>query len=87
MPAMGMRDTYQRTLMRACLVLGDEAALARRLGVPVPAVVDWLLGEKPVPTQVFLEVADIVLGAHKQQVRDNQAFLEEVRRRYPRERA
>ena len=82
MLAMGMRDTYQKTLVRACLLAGDETALARRLGVPVPSVVDWLLGDKPVPTEVFLQATDIVLAAHKQQVQENRAFLEEVTRRH-----
>ena len=53
MLAMGMRDTYQRTLVRACLVVGDETALAQRLGVPLPSLVDWLLGDRPVPADVF----------------------------------
>lgn len=79
---MGMRDTYQRTLVRACLVLGDESALAERLGVPLPSLVDWLLGERPVPADVFLSATDIVLQAQKQQVRDNRAFLEDIRRRH-----
>jgi DNA-binding transcriptional regulator YdaS (Cro superfamily) len=29
------------------MIAGDETALAKRLGVPVPAVVDWLLGNRP----------------------------------------
>ena len=28
---MGTRETYQKTLMHACLVAGGEAALAQRL--------------------------------------------------------
>lgn len=79
---MGVRDTYQRTLVRACLVVGDETALARRLGVPLPSLVDWLLGDRPVPADVFLSATDIVLQAQKQQVRDNRAFLEDIRRRH-----
>ena len=79
---MGSRDTYQRTLVRACLVVGDETALARRLGVPLPSLVDWLLGDSPVPADVFLAATDLVLDSHKQQVQDNRAFLDEVRRRH-----
>jgi DNA-binding transcriptional regulator YdaS (Cro superfamily) len=82
MLAMGMRDTYQKTLVRACLVVGDETALAGRLGVPLPSLVDWLLGERPVPADVFLGATDIVLEANRQQVQENRAFLEEVRRRH-----
>ena len=77
-----MRDTYQKTLVRACLVLGDETTLAQRLGVPLPSLVDWLLGDRPVPADIFLSATDIVLDSHRQQVRDNRAFLEEVRRRH-----
>ena len=82
MLAMGMRETYQSTLVRACLVLGDETALAGHLNVPVSSLVCWLLGDKPVPPEVFLKATDIVLAAHRQQVRDNRAFLEEVKRRH-----
>jgi DNA-binding transcriptional regulator YdaS (Cro superfamily) len=79
---MGTRDTYQRTLTRACLVAGDEAALARQLGVPVTSVVDWLLGDSEVPADVFLRAVDIVLTANRKQVEDNRAFLDQVRRRH-----
>jgi DNA-binding transcriptional regulator YdaS (Cro superfamily) len=84
MLAMGMRDTYQRTLVRACLVLGDETALAQRLGVPVSSLVGWLLGEKPVPPDIFLRATDVVLEKHRQQVRDNRAFLERIKQRHRR---
>jgi DNA-binding transcriptional regulator YdaS (Cro superfamily) len=81
---MGTRDTYQRTLTRACLVAGDETALARELGVPVTFVVDWLLGEREVPAEVFLRAVDIVLAANRKQVEDNRAFLERIKHRHRR---
>ena len=84
MLAMGMRDTYQRTLVRACLLLGDETALAEHLNVPLSSLVCWLLGDKPVPPEVFLKATDIVLAAHRKQVRDNRALLDEIRRRHGR---
>ena len=36
----------------------------------------------PLPADVFLSATDIVLNTHRQQVQDNRAFLEEVRRRH-----
>jgi len=78
-----MRDTYQGTLLRACMIAGDESDLARHLGVPAQYVVDWLLGDKPVPPDVFLRAVDLVLGASKQHVEAVSQFLEQLRRRHP----
>jgi DNA-binding transcriptional regulator YdaS (Cro superfamily) len=63
------------------MIAGDETELAKRLGVPVPAVVDWLLGNRPVPTDIFLRAVDVVLAASKQHVEAVSEFLEQVRRR------
>jgi DNA-binding CsgD family transcriptional regulator len=76
---MGTRDIYQRTLVRACAVAGDETALAKRLGVPVERLVGWLLGNSALPVDVFLRALDIVLTRSKQQVRQNHAYLERIR--------
>jgi hypothetical protein len=78
---MGTRNTYQKTLAKACLITGDETLLAQVLGVPVSDVVDWLLGERPVPADCFLKAVDIVLAHSKRQVGETAAFLEQVRRR------
>jgi DNA-binding transcriptional regulator YdaS (Cro superfamily) len=80
---LGTRDTYQRTLVQACMTAGDETELAKRLGVPVPAVVDWLLGHKPVPPEIFLRAVDVVLAASRQHVEAVSEFLEQLRRRHP----
>lgn len=61
---MGSRETHHRTLLRACTIVGDESVLARHLGVPVEAVVQWLIGTAPIPIDTFLAAVDIVL-AHK----------------------
>ena len=79
---MGTRDTYQKTLAQACIIAGDETKLAQALGVPVPQVVDWLLGERPVPAEYFLKATDIVLVESKRQVAETAAFLERVRARH-----
>jgi DNA-binding transcriptional regulator YdaS (Cro superfamily) len=55
---VGTRDTYQKTLLRACVLAGDETSLARQLGVPASTVIDWLLGDKPVPVETFLVAVD-----------------------------
>ena len=63
---MGTRAAYQRTLIQAGLIAGDETSLAEKLGCSVPTVVDWLLGEREV-------------SQSKQQVVETRAFLERVR--------
>lgn len=75
---MGTRDVYQRTLVRACMVAGDEAALAKELGVPVERLVGWLLGDSALPIDVFLRAVDIVLERSKAQVRRNPTFPERI---------
>lgn len=47
--------------MLACLIAGNEFDLAKKLGVPHNGLVCWLLGEAPVPPDVFLRAVDIVL--------------------------
>ena len=66
---MGARQhTYQRILVRACEIVGDEIALAKALGVPVVWVVDWVLGDAHVPTEIFLRAVDIVLDSAKKEM-------------------
>ena len=72
---MGTRDTYQKTLVQACIVAGDETALAAKLGVPVTTVVDWLLGIRPAPTDMFLRAVDVVLVSNKQHIEDTRALF------------
>lgn len=81
---MGTRAAYQRTLIQACLIAGDETLLAEKLGCPVQTVVDWLLGEREVPIDTFLVAVDIVLSHTRQQVIDTRTFLEQVRSRHNR---
>ncbi|MBV9190277.1 MAG: hypothetical protein JOZ85_07325 [Betaproteobacteria bacterium] len=76
------RETHHRTLMRACLIAGDEVTLASRLHVPLPSLVDWLLGEVPVPVEVFLRAVDIVIAANKETMADSKALLEQIRKRH-----
>ena len=78
---MGTRDAYQKVVTHACIICGDETSFAKAIGAPVEEVVDWLLGERPVPPDHFLKAVDIVLAAHKQQVIDVKAFLEKMRSR------
>ncbi len=57
---MTTRHTYQRTLLKACQLLGDEIELARQMGVPVRHVLEWLLGVRPLPPAAFLRAVDVV---------------------------
>ena len=77
---MGARQhTYQRILLRACEIVGDEIALAKALGVPVTWVADWLLGEAAVPTEIFLRAVDIVFDPTRKQVQEQRRQIEEMR--------
>jgi hypothetical protein len=78
---VGTRDTYQRTLLKACIITGDETLLAEKLAVPVAFVIDWLLGNTSMPPEIFLRAVDIVLGCSQQQVQDTNALLERIRSR------
>jgi hypothetical protein len=79
---VGTRDTYQKVLLRACLVAGDETALAQHLDVPVMSVVSWVLGDSQCPPDVFLRAVDLVLTSTRKQVLDNRALLDEIRARH-----
>ena len=79
---LGTRETYQKTLMKALAVAGDETALARKLRVPVHSVVGWLLGEQPMPTDIFLRTVDIVLAATKAQNEATREMLDEIKRKH-----
>jgi DNA-binding transcriptional regulator YdaS (Cro superfamily) len=81
---VGTRAAYQRTLILACQIVGDETLLAAKLGDSVPTVVDWLIGEREVPIDAFLVAVDIVLGHSNRQVVETRAFLEQVRARHRR---
>jgi hypothetical protein len=83
---MGTRAAYQRTLIQACLITGDETLLAQKLGCSVPTMVDWLLGEREVPIDAFLIAVDIVLSHNRHQVTETRAFVEQVRSRHKRPR-
>ncbi|MBV9359955.1 MAG: hypothetical protein JO292_01065 [Betaproteobacteria bacterium] len=43
---------------------------------------DWLLGEVPVPVEVFLRAVDIVIAANKETMADSKALLEQIRKRH-----
>jgi hypothetical protein len=77
-------ESDRRMLVQACIVVGDETVLAERLQVSVKVVVDWLLGDAPVPLEVFPSVVDIVLSATRKQVEDNGALIERIKGRHRR---
>lgn len=81
---MSARDANQKTLLQACAIVGDETRLAQVLGVPVPQVVEWLVGTTEIPTGIFLRAIDIVLGNTRRQVQDQRALLEEIKKRHAR---
>ena len=64
--AMGGDNPKARTLRRAVEAVGSEAALAETLGVTPEDVSGWLLGEQPVPNDVYLRALDVVShGPHQ----------------------
>jgi hypothetical protein len=78
---MGTRDTYHRTLLTACNIMGDEAALAQALQLPVEEVVNYLVGDVPVPVQVFAEAINIVIRENNWYIADAGLLLEQIRTR------
>ena len=64
---MGTRDTHLKTLMRACVLVGGEAELARKLEAPEWRVKQWLSGEAAMPETVFLQAVDMVHALSPQQ--------------------
>jgi hypothetical protein len=61
--------------------MGDEAGLAKKLGVSVHTVADWLLGDKPLPADMFLLAVDIVLTNSRERVRISRSLLDEIKSR------
>jgi len=55
-----MDGAHKRTLERALQIVIHKERLAAALGVPLPDLEAYLSGEKPLPTQVFLDALDIV---------------------------
>jgi hypothetical protein len=76
---VGTKDTYQRTLLEACLVAGGEKPLAEKLGVSVDRVLAWLLADESLPTDVFLRAVDIVLTDSERKIRDTGALLAQLK--------
>jgi DNA-binding transcriptional regulator YiaG len=58
--AKGGDNPKARTLRRAVEVVGSEVALAATLGVSRERVSAWLLGEQPVPNDVYMRALDVV---------------------------
>ena len=93
---MGTRDTYQRTLLAACYILGDETTLASYLQVPPQQVLSWLTSSySTIPTEIFLRCVDLAWGELSEErrerlerikqldvfMRESRLFLKEIRRR------
>jgi DNA-binding transcriptional regulator YdaS (Cro superfamily) len=54
------QTVYSRALTRAAEILGGADALAEHLGVSMPRLQAWMGGFAVPPSQVFLQVVDIV---------------------------
>jgi hypothetical protein len=55
------RSVYTRTLERAAEMLGGEQALAEYLNVPPRRLDWWLRGDTELPTEIFLQLVDLLL--------------------------
>jgi len=64
------------------MIAGDEAALARRLGISVGEVVDCLLGDKEMRTSTFLKAVDVVLAHTGLEVQEARKYLDALKRRH-----
>jgi len=83
---MGISRTYRSTLLYACVLVGDEEELARRLGVTTDEVICWLFEERIPPTPAFLKAVDIVLEARaatlaetKEMLKASKEMMERIR--------
>ena len=73
--------TYRKILIEARNVAGNESALAMRLRKSEREVVNWLLGNEPIPVAVFVQALDIVIKNQKRHVQNTARFLRRMRRR------
>jgi DNA-binding transcriptional regulator YdaS (Cro superfamily) len=56
--------------------VGDELALAVRLGITPAKLKSWLDGSEPVPASAFLDAVDIIVGATPTEIaRSREALL------------
>ncbi len=54
---------YTRWLRRAVRVLGGAEKLRRRLHVHEQDLIDWLIGRRPVPDEIFERAVRVVAAA------------------------
>ena len=78
---MGTRETYRNTLAQACLALGDENALAKKLGLSMEQLLPYLMGTSRIPDDLFLKAVDIVLESHGKRVEKNGQWLDDYLKR------
>ena len=83
---MGISGTYRSTLLYACVLVGNEEELAKRLGVTTEEVIAWLFQERMPPTPTFLKAVDIVLenraetlAQTKQMLKASKEMMERIR--------
>jgi hypothetical protein len=74
-------DTYHRTLLQACELLGGATELAKRVRRPTDTVVNWVFGRTPVPLEVFLASVDIIVAHGDPEVAASVQFLQQGRKR------
>ena len=73
---------YQRILIEACNIAGDESVLAGYLHKPEQQVVGWLVGNDSVPVDVFLQAADMVSSTPHCHIENAELFLKQIRKRH-----
>jgi hypothetical protein len=59
--ALDHHDVYARALARAAARCGGHGELAKRLGVPLRDIEDWLLGQGEPDIAMFLRIVAIAL--------------------------
>lgn len=72
-------DTYRDLLTYALAIAGNERALAERLGVKVPQVLNWTAGIEPIPTAIFLKAVDVVLASTAEDIRRSRETLRRLK--------
>ena len=82
---MSHRETYRGTLTYALSIAGSERALAVRLNIPIPQLLNYLYGVEPIPNEMFLLAVDVVLASTREDIAKSRVMLNQIRHPKPKE--
>lgn len=80
---MSQRETYRTTLTYALAIAGSEHALAVRLNITMPQLMNYLWGIEVLPDSLFLRAVDVVLESTAEEIRNSRQTLNALKRPKP----